>query len=65
VLLFTTLALHDPHKIVAPQYIGPPGRRRPALARAPRCRRRLPRTRSGSDDDADCNGDIDRIKVVP
>jgi hypothetical protein len=32
VLLFTALALHDLHEIVAPQHIGPPGHRRPALA---------------------------------
>jgi hypothetical protein len=39
---------------------GSPGRRCPTLARAPGCCRRLPRTRLGSDDDADCNGGADQ-----
>jgi hypothetical protein len=54
-----------PQALVAPQHIGPPGHRHPALSRAPGCRRRLPRTRSGFDDDTDCNGGADRIGVVP
>jgi hypothetical protein len=54
-----------PQVLVAPQHIGPPGRRRPALAQAPGCRHRLPRTRLWFDDSTDCNGGVDWIGFVP
>jgi hypothetical protein len=54
-----------PQVLIAPQHIGPPGHRRLALARAAGCHHRLPQTRSGSDDCTDCNGDADRIRVIP
>jgi hypothetical protein len=45
--------------------VGSLGHCHPTLARVPGYRRRLPRTRSGSEDGADCNGGTDRIRVIP